>query len=499
MHTDAPETPPAPEPPAAPPATGGETVLLFRRALALVHLFAFGSLWLQVQGLIGPEGIRPAAATLSRAAAVLAEREESALWAMPTLGWFTGGGALALHGLCGAGVALALALLLWPRLAVPALAGLFGLYLSLFHLGAEFLRYQWDLLLLEVTFAALFYTARFPLSIWLPRLVLFKLMLSSGVVKLASGDPTWHGLTALDYHYWTQPIPHIGGLVAWHLPGHALSCLAMFAVELIVPWFVFIRPAWAFFPFLGLLGVMGATGNYGFFHVLSAALCIPLLTDETWRRWLGGRLPLRGRPGPLTPLRRPVRIALAVPIVWLMTLSVLHLGMLGQRGDPSASLLNAYRALVGPFDAWQFENGYGLFARMTTHRDEIHVEGSNDDGATWRRYLFRYKPDDAHDLPPPTLFHMPRLDWQMWFAALGTCRRNEWFLAFQRRLLEGSPSVTALLAHNPFPDGPPGRLRTRTERFTFAASSADGVWTIAPGAPYCPELTLASFASPPGR
>ncbi len=136
---------------------------------------------------------------------------------------------------------------------------------------------------------------------------------------------------------------------------------------------------------------------------------------------------------------------------------------------------------------------------MTTHRDEIHVEGSDDDGATWHRYLFRYKPDDAHDLPPPAFFHMPRLDWQMWFAALGTCRRNEWFLAFQRRLLEGSPSVTGLLAHNPFPDAPPRRLRTRTERFTFAESTADGVWAVSPGSPYCPELTLASFGSPPGR
>jgi hypothetical protein len=470
-------------------------VSLFRRGLALVHLFAFGSLWVQVQGLIGPQGIRPATETLARAGEVLAERGESALWAMPTLGWFTGGGSLALHALCGAGLIAALALLFLPRAAHLAMAALFGLYLSLFHLGAEFLRYQWDLLLLEVTFAGLFYSARLPFSVWLPRLVLFKLMFSSGVVKLASGDPTWHGLTALDYHYWTQPIPHFGGLLAWHAPGHALSCVVMFAVELVVPWFIFFRPAWAFFPFLGLLGVMGATGNYGFFHALSAVLCIPLVSDDTWRRWVRGRWP----PPPVRPPpSRPVRLALAVPIAWLMTLSALHVALLGPRNARPEGLVSAYRALVGPFDAWQFENGYGLFASMTTTRREIHVEGSKDGGETWQQYRFRYKPDDAHDLPPPALFHMPRLDWQMWFAALGSCRRNEWFVLFQKRLLEGSPAVLGLLEDDsPWTsDAPPTLIRTRTERFTFAESPGEGVWAVAPGDPYCPVLSLADFGPP---
>jgi hypothetical protein len=454
-----------------------------------VHLWAFGSLWAQIQGLVGPEGIRPAQETLARAAEYLAENGESPWRVMPTLAWLIGGDATALHLLCGGGVLAALALT-FNRFSTVALAALFVLYLSLFHIGAEFTRYQWDLLLLEVTFAALFYSPRFPHSVWLPRLVLFKLMFSSGVVKLASGDPTWHGLTAMDYHYWTQPIPHFGGWLAWHAPGHMLSCILMFGVELVVPFLILLRPAWAFWPFMGLLGVMAATGNYGFFHVLSAALCLPLLPDATWRRWLRGRVQI---PAPAAPARGLVALH-AVPLVWLMSLSLLHLGMLGQRRDPPRALAAAYDTLIGPLDAWQVESSYGLFATMTTHRDEIKVEGSSDGGQTWQAYRFAYKPNDAGDLPWPALFHMPRLDWQMWFAALGDCRRNAWFVMFQRRLLEGSAPVLGLLAESPFPpEAPPKLIRSRVEHFTFADSARDGFWAVTPGPDYCPALSIDQF------
>ena len=482
----------------APSRSGAETHWLFLRALAFVHLWAFGSFWVQLQGLIGPSGIRPASETLERARIYFEQSGESAWRSMPTLAWFTGTDAMALHLLCATGVLAALALL-FNRWATPALLVLFGVYLSLFHVGAEFLRYQWDLLLLEVTFASLFYTPRFRPGVWLPRLILFKLMFSSGVVKLASGDPTWRDLTALDFHYWTQPIPHFGGWLAWQAPGHAVSCLLMFGVELLVPLLIFIRPAWAFWPFLGLLAVMAGTGNYGFFHILSATLCVTLVPDATWRRWLRGRIVVAAPPSAATGLGRWATRALALPLLWLGALSLLHLGLLGQRRAPPAALTSAYDTLIGPFDAWQLENSYGLFASMTTSRREIQVEGTNDGGQTWRPYRFAYKPLDAHDMPPPALFHLPRLDWQMWFAALGTCRRNEWFVLFQKRLLEGSAPVLALLAENPFPDGPPTQIRTRTEDFRFAEAARDGLWKITPGGPYCPPLTLSDFGPPESK
>ena len=119
-------------------------------------------------------------------------------------------------------------------------------------------------------------------------------------------------------------------------------------------------------------------------------------------------------------------------------------------------MLEALRQAVEPLRSM---NAYGLFAVMTTKRPEILVEGS-DDGRDWRPYRFRWKPGDVDRRPGFTTPHMPRLDWQMWFAALSPdCRHEPWFLPSNSSLLEGSPAVVGLLAENPFPEKPPRFLR----------------------------------------
>ena len=89
-------------------------------------------------------------------------------------------------------------------------------------MGQTFFSFQWDILLLETGFLAIFLA---PWCWWpkrgqpapLSRAALFLLhfllllMLMSGVVKLTSGDTSWADLTALDYHYWTQPLPTVIG------------------------------------------------------------------------------------------------------------------------------------------------------------------------------------------------------------------------------------------------------------------------------------------------
>ena len=87
-------------------------------------------------------------------------------------------------------------------------------------------------------------------------------------------------------------------------------------------------------------------------------------------------------------------------------------------------------------------NSYGLFAVMTTTREEIIVEGSND-GVTWQAYEFPYKPGDVCRAPPIVAPYQPRLDWQMWFAALGSYQQNRWFVNFMVRLLAGRTQCAA--------------------------------------------------------
>jgi hypothetical protein len=123
-------------------------------------------------------------------------------------------------------------------------------------------------------------------------------------------------------------------------------------------------------------------------------------------------------------------------------------------------------------------SSYGLFAVMTTSRPEIIIEGS-DDGAEWKAYEFEYKPGDPRRRPRFVAPHQPRLDWQMWFAALDRYESNPWFASLCRRLLEGSPPVLALLAYNPFPDRPPQFVRAvlYDYRFTtFATRNSAGDW-----------------------
>jgi hypothetical protein len=134
-------------------------------------------------------------------------------------------------------------------------------------------------------------------------------------------------------------------------------------------------------------------------------------------------------------------------------------------------------------------NSYGLFAVMTTVRNEIIVEGSND-GENWRAYEFKYKPGDPNRPPPIVAPHQPRLDWQMWFAALGTYRENRWFTNLLVRLMQGEPSVLRLLAYNPFPQSPPKHVRARLFLYRFTHWGERGWWTREERGTYVPAVSL---------
>jgi hypothetical protein len=477
---------------------------LFLRGMALVWLAAFLSLAVQVQGLAGPEGILPAQRTLD---AVRDAWGTDALLQAPTVCWWTGAGARTLDLLCAGGVGLAV-LAAVGVLPGPCLLLLCAVYLSLAVVCSTFLQFQWDLLLQEAGLLAAFLA---PWKAWAPglardrppsrtvlvllRLLLFKLLFLSGVVKLTSGDPTWHDLTALRYHYWTTCLPTWTGWWMYQLPDafHRASAVGMFVAELGVP-FLFFAPwrrvrAAAAAAEVGLQAAIAATGNYGFFNLLAVVLCIPVLDDTTLR----AGIPVRWRERLATPSadawvpawRRAPAFALAA-VVLPLSLLQMQAHVLGVRSLPGI----AVRALQAA-QPWRSVNGYGLFANMTTTRFEIVVEGSND-GETWLPYAFRYKPGDPLRRPRFIQPHMPRLDWQMWFAALSDWRRQPWFLNLLERLLEGSPPVVALLENDPFPDAPPRRIRAVLWDYRFTDREERRVtgawWKRERRGLYCPVL-----------
>ena len=186
---------------------------LFLRGLGLIYLAAFVSLALQVRGLVGAQGILPLEEYL---AAARAGWGTDAYWRLPTVFWLNASDAALMAGaIAGIGLSVLLAVGIAQRLA---LVGLCVLYLSFVYAGQMFFTYQWDMLLVEAGFLAIFLTGGSRIVVWLYRLLLFRFLFLAGLVKLASGDATWQQLTALDYHFLTQPLPSPLAFYAAQLP-----------------------------------------------------------------------------------------------------------------------------------------------------------------------------------------------------------------------------------------------------------------------------------------
>ena len=125
-------------------------------------------------------------------------------------------------------------------------------------------------------------------------------------------------------------------------------------------------------------------------------------------------------------------------------------------------------------------NGYGLFRVMTTDRPELVLEGSRD-GTRWEPYGFRYKPGDVGRRPGFVAPFQPRLDWQLWFAALSPGQSLGWLQRLGEGLRAGTPEVLALLGHDPFPGKPPQYVRAVLYDYRFSTPEQrrrTGAWWV---------------------
>jgi predicted DCC family thiol-disulfide oxidoreductase YuxK len=464
---------------------------LFLRAMGLIYLAAFVSFGTQALGLIGSHGILPLSGFVDAARSQLGSQS---YWRVPMVFWLDQSD-FAIQAACWAGAALSL-LLIFNILPRISLLFLYALYLSLFYAGQEFMGFQWDLLLLEAGFLALLLSMATKPGIWLLRWLLFRFMLLSGAVKLLSGDPTWANLSALSYYFQTEPLPTPLAWYAHHLP-HAIltACtIATLFIEIALPFLIFCPRRLRFvaaFGFLWLQVVILFTGNYAFFNLLTMALCLVLFDDAALRKVV---------PKSLTQLvqdhlpdNQPRKIASLVVGAFALLIVFAGLTQLHAVVDRRVSTLGAWvNDEIAPL---RIVNTYGLFAVMTTTLPEIIVEGS-DDGVHWREYGFKYKPGDVMRRPLWNFPHQPRLDWQMWFAALGTASENPWFSMFLQRLLEGSPQVTALLGTNPFAAKPPLFVRALLYDYRYSSpeeKKATGAWWVRERIGiYFPAITLGS-------
>ncbi len=431
---------------------------VLQRGVALVFLVAFLSTFNQFPALLGERGLLPVRRFL-----------DATTWrqAPSIFRWHYSDRFLRLVCLIGIGVA-ALLVLGIPQLGPPwlpliAFLVLWALYLSIVTVGQTFYAFGWESLLLEAGFVVAFLGSDqveppMPILVFLWWLV-FRLEFGAGMIKMRGGRE-WRDLTALDYHHETQPMPNPVSRFAHLLPKpvHRLEVIGNHVAQLGLPWLLFAPQPIASIAALLLIVTQGwlvVSGNFAWLNVLTVILTFSAVSDEAVQ-WLLPFLPL--------DVAHP-----STPFWWLMIVVAVTAVLVVLSWWPAKNLVSRRQLMNASFNPLHLVNAYGAFGTVTKRRDEIVVEGTDDapeNESGWREYEFKGKPGDPTRIPRQFAPYHLRLDWLMWFLALGM--RADWFTVFLLRLLEGDRATLRLLRVNPFPDAPARFVRARVFRYRFA-------------------------------
>lgn len=477
-----------------PVATYWLTRFVLLRLLGFVYLVAFLVAANQILPLVGHDGLLPADRFLQRVAQHFGSNT-AGFWNLPSLFWWDVSDACLLAA-AWAGVALS-ALVVCGFANALLMLVLWGLYMSFIHVGQLWYSYGWETQLLETGFIAVFLCplwdprpfARTPppiIILWVYRWLIFRIMLGAGLIKIR-GDECWRDLSALIYHYETQPVPNPVSRLIHFAPAwfHKFGVLWNHFVELVVPWFAL--SAGVFRNASGVLmgsfmGVLIASGNLSFLNWLTIVPCLACIDDSVWRRILPRFLSdCADRAAACQTPSRTSWVAggvLAAVVAWLSV-------------EPLKNLLSPRQAMNASFDRLHLVNTYGAFGTVGRERYEIVFEGTDEvmalESSHWREYDFKAKPGDPKRKPPFISPYHYRLDWQIWFAAipgvhydlrtLPTPQHYPWVVHFVWKLLHNDAGTLSLLVGNPFPEAPPRYVRALVYRYRFAPlAKGDGEW-----------------------
>ena len=441
---------------------GTHRVLFFyySKALAIIFFIAFLSLFSQVSGLYFSDGVLPIANMLEYASSQLTWVE------LPHFFFASSDSALYIY------LALAICASICLLLGIIPIISTFlcwAIYLSFVTMGSVFMSFQWDILLLEVAFFSIFAMPTClvyrrcnmycppKIFVIIARLCCFRLVFFSGLVKLLSQDPSWIGLRALDVHYYTQPLPHVISWYAHQLPAFIdkFCVFIMLSIELICPFLLFFNQKLrygAVFCIVGLMCIIMLTGNYCFFNLLTILLALMCLDDSIFSK---KNIDNNQQDNSTKERFNTLRLAVFSFIFC------------------SAFLIETARFVSFPFlspiisivQRWHISNNYGLFATMTTQRNELEIWASQDK-KQWDPYIFKYKPNNAADKPKFVLPHQPRLDWQFWFVSLRPFNQRLWVMNVVDKLFVKSKHVEGLFEDIPF-QVPPKYIVLVLKRYTF--------------------------------
>ncbi|HWX20785.1 MAG TPA: lipase maturation factor family protein [Candidatus Binatia bacterium] len=460
------------------------TRFIILRLLGFVYFVAFLAAANQIVPLVGEHGLLPAHLFLERVTAHFGSGLAGFLQ-LPSLFWLHLSDRF-LVVMAWIGAALSVTVMLGYANAL-LMALLWALYMSFVNIGQDWYGYGWEIQLLETGFLAVFlcplldgrpFPKRPPprLVIWLFRWLIFRIMLGAGLIKLR-GDPCWRDLTCLYYHYETQPIPNP---LSWWLHFrphwfHKLGALWNHAVELVVPWFAFYPRAARHIAGVLLVTfqiILILSGNLSFLNWLTIVPALACFDDSLLRKLLPRLLVDRAQRAAeaAQPLRAQEITAVALTAV-LAGLSI----------APVANMLSPRQLMNTSFNRLHLVNTYGAFGSVGRVRTEIVFEGTDDsvlnEATQWKEYEFKAKPGNPFRRPAIIAPYQPRIDWQIWFAAMSTPDQYPWTLHFVWKLLHNDAGTLSLLANNPFPSKPPHYIRAQFYRYEFAPPhDPTGAW-----------------------
>jgi len=476
----------------------GLATTLFLRGLGFIYLVAFVSLTRQIIPLIGENGLLPAAHYIPKVVEYFGGTT-AAFFQLPSVFYWAWGDSLQTV-LGWLGIFLSL-FMLFGVVNLPILIVQWAVYLSFCNIGQIFYGYGWESLLLESTFLAFFlvplWKIRIPFKtqaatdpapppskavLWLIRWLAFRVMFGAGLIKLR-GDPCWRDLSCLIYHYETQPIPNPMSWLYHQMPiwFHYGGVLFNHFVELIVPWFLLLGRRfrlWAGFFTVLFQIILIISGNLSWLNYLTLLVCIPCFDD----RFLSGLIPtgIKKRfffaPGafgskPISLLKSisPTKSIFNGRLIAVTGLTLL-IGILSY--FPVSNMFSPRQAMNRSFDPFRIVNTYGAFGSVGKVRREIVLQGTLDSILTpntvWIDYDFKYKPGDPGRRPPIIAPYQPRLDWQIWFAAMQQPSQNPWLIHLIYKLLQNDPGVLRLIGNNPFQRTPPLNIRAQLFNYRFS-------------------------------
>lgn len=472
------------------------TRFVILRLLGFVYLTAFLVAAHQIVPLVGHEGILPADTYLQRVAQHFGSVGEG-FRNLPSLFWWRNSDEL-MRGVAWGGVALS-ALVLAGYANSIILLVLWFLYMSFIHVGQIWYSYGWETQLLETGFIAAFLcplidgrpfarTAPPVVVLWVYRWLIFRIMLGAGLIKIR-GDECWRDLTALVYHYETQPVPNplsrlLHAAPVWF---HRLGVLWNHFVELVVPWFGFWPGRcrnFAGFLMAGFMITLILSGNLSFLNWLTIIPCLACIDDSIWRRILPAWLVQRSEMAERS--KRDSKVQTVLGCVFALIVAGLSVA-------PVRNLFSSAQAMNASFDPLHLVNTYGAFGTVGRERYEIVFEGNektmSDSSDDWREYAFKVKPGDPMRRPPIITPYHYRLDWQIWFVGIPSTHRDlntlprpehyPWVAKFMWKLLHNDAGTLSLLAGNPFPEKPPRYVRALVYRYRFApltGAGSEGAW-----------------------